>query len=217
MNRSRRALGALVTAWVLGGAALAQEPQGPPPPSGTSSAAGPEVLELLPDLGKIGAQVGALAGASWNPYDTGRGFALAGFIDLPLTRAPGGKLSYEILLGFSDATDSRLRLLDASPFSLKYTLTGLDHARLRPYFDAGLNVVLLVVDEGSREVRLFDDDRSDRRLRFSSGASLELGFHAGGGFEVRVSKGISLNLDYRFTRLGGESLHAAGGGLGFHF
>jgi hypothetical protein len=177
------------------------------------------VLELLPDLGKIGAEVGALGGASWNPYRSGEGYALAGFIDLPLARAPGGKLSYEILLGFSDATSSGLRLLDASPFGLKYTLTGLDHARLRPYLDAGLEVVLLVVDP--EPVRGRDGPRAPDRVRAVSGldgeASLELGFHAGGGLEGRLSRGLSLNLDYRYARLGDTDLHVAGGGLGFHF
>lgn len=205
MVRLRLTLGALLASWALAGVALAQEPQAPPPPSGSGTGSGGEVLELLPDLGRIGAQVGALGGASWNPYEAGRGYGLTGFIDLPLFRAPGGKLSYEILLGFSDAKDARLRLLDTSPFGLKYTLTGLDHARLRPYLDGGLEVVLVVVDrEGSQAPGGGD-------------ASLELGFHAGGGIEVRVSRGVSLNLDYRFTRLGGADLHVAGAGLGFHW
>jgi hypothetical protein len=220
MTPSCRALGALLTVWARGGPALAQEPQGPPPPSGTATRSGPEVLELLPDLGKIGGEVGALGGASWNPFDAGNGYALAGFIDLPLARAPGGKLSYEIRLGFSDATDSRLRLLDTSPFSLKYTIKSLDAARLRPYVDAGLAVVLLVVDETDGQVRILDGDRPDRPRtirQLRGGASLRLGFSAGGGFEVRLSKGLSLNLDYRYVRAGDENLHAAGGGLGFHF
>lgn len=205
MARLQLAVGALLASWALGGSALAQEPQSPPPPSGSASSPGADVLELLPDLGKIGAEVGALGGATWNPYDGGQGYGLAGFIDLPLFRVPGGKLSYEILLGFSDAKDSRLRLLDTSPFGLKYTLTGLDHARLRPYLDGGLEVVLVVFDRAGFRVPGLGD------------SSLELGFHAGGGLEVRLSRGVSLNLDYRFVRLGGADLHVAGGGLGFHW
>lgn len=205
MVRLQIALGVFLASWALGSLALAQEPQAPPPPSGSSSSPGAEVLELLPDLGRIGAQVGALGGASWNPYGSGRGYGLAGFIDLPLFRAPGGKVSYEILLGFSDARDSRLRLLDTSPFGLKYTLTGLDHARLRPYLDGGLEVVLVVVD------------RDQAPGPGGGDASLELGFHAGGGLEVRLSRGVSLNLDYRFARFGGADLHVAGAGLGFHW
>jgi opacity protein-like surface antigen len=61
------------------------------------------VHELLPDLGRVGSEVGFLAGPSWNPYDVGSGFHVGGFIDLPLLRVPGGKLSYEILIAFSDA------------------------------------------------------------------------------------------------------------------
>lgn len=201
----RLVLGAWLASLALGGLASAQDSPAAPPPAGSGSGSGAEVLELLPSLGRIGAQVGALGGGSWNPYGSGRGYGLTGFIDLPLFRAPGGKVSYEILLGFSDAKDSRLRLLDTSPFGLKYTITGLDHARLRPYLDGGLEVVLVVVD------------RQGSSGPGGGDASLELGLHAGGGIEVRLSRGVSLNLDYRFTRLGGGDLHVAGGGLGFHW
>jgi hypothetical protein len=216
MARLRLTLGALLASWALGSMALAQEPQSPPPPSGASSGSGTDVLELLPDLGRIGAQVGALGGASWNPYGAGRGYGLAGFIDLPLFRAPGGKLSYEVLLGFSDAGDSGLRLLDTSPFGLKYTLTGLDHARLRPYLDGGLEVVLAVGNPKGGPPEGIPSPKA-ATARLVGDASLELGFHAGGGLEVRLSRGVSLNLDYRFARLGGADLHVAGGGLGFHW
>src|SRR5262245_59761719 len=79
----------------------AQEPAGPPPPSRGGGDAGARYLELLPDVGLIGAQVGALAGPSWNPYDVGLGGQLGGYIDLPLARNRSGRLSYEILLGLS--------------------------------------------------------------------------------------------------------------------
>src|SRR5204863_260642 len=32
---------------------------------------------------------------------------------------------------------------------------------------------------------------------------VEAGFHAGGGVELRLAKGLSLNLDYRLTGVGG--------------
>src|SRR5438128_8166669 len=118
--------------------AAAQEPAGPPPPSRGRGSGGAEVLELLPDIGRIGAQVGALGGASWNPFGFGQGIQAAGYIDLPLFRAPGGKVSYEVLMAFSQARESlgsasrtRLRLLQVSPFGLKYTLRRLDHHRVR--------------------------------------------------------------------------------------
>jgi hypothetical protein len=153
----RGALGSLlilaVTVSVRG-----QEAPGPPPAAGTAAAEGSDPLELLPDLGKIGAEVGALAGRSWNPYGTGGGYVLAGFIDLPLLRVAGGKLSYEILLGVSAATSdpltitdrqvrNRLRLLDASPFGLKYTITHLGSGRVRPYLDAGVDAVVVLSEQ----------------------------------------------------------------------
>ncbi len=55
--------------------------------------------ELLPELGQIGAEVGLLIGGSQNPFKTNEGFFAGGFIDLPLRKMPGGKLSYEIMVG----------------------------------------------------------------------------------------------------------------------
>jgi hypothetical protein len=55
--------------------------------------------ELLPGLGHIGAEVGLLIGGSQNPFKTNEGFFAGGFIDLPLKRMFGGKLSYEIMIG----------------------------------------------------------------------------------------------------------------------
>ncbi|KAF0247863.1 MAG: hypothetical protein FD167_2739 [bacterium] len=55
--------------------------------------------ELLPELGQIGAEVGLLIGGSQNPFKTNEGFFAGGFIDLPLRKMPGGKLSYEIMIG----------------------------------------------------------------------------------------------------------------------
>ncbi len=61
------------------------------------------VRELLPDIGKIGAEIGLLGGGSFNPFELNEGVFGAGYIDLPLRRAPGGKLSYEILVGLSES------------------------------------------------------------------------------------------------------------------
>lgn len=55
--------------------------------------------ELLPGLGHIGAEVGLLIGGSQNPFKTNEGFFAGGFIDLPLKRMLGGKISYEIMIG----------------------------------------------------------------------------------------------------------------------
>ena len=61
------------------------------------------IRELLPEIGKIGAQVGLLAGGSFNPWKLDRGGFAGGYIDLPLKRIKGGKLSYEILVGLSQS------------------------------------------------------------------------------------------------------------------
>ena len=60
--------------------------------------------ELLPAIGYIGAQVGFLLGGSQNPFKANNGFFTGGYIDLPLKKVPGGKLSYEILVSLQRST-----------------------------------------------------------------------------------------------------------------
>src|SRR5574341_1767357 len=104
MRLSSRVVTWLIVAALLPAEARAQEPAGPPPPSGRRTDAGLVVHELLPDIGRIGAEAAAFVGGSWNPYEGGQGFEVGGYVDLPLRRAPGGKLSYELFLGVSAAT-----------------------------------------------------------------------------------------------------------------
>jgi len=258
--------------------ALAQEPPATnPPPSSEKLEAGPGFHELLPDIGKIGSQVGVLGGASWNPYEVGSGFAAGGFVDLPLRRAPGGKLSYEILLSLSSAESepffvtsavavvanlaagasldaalagpprapfpvrreatTRLRLLEISPFALKWTITKFDEARIRPYVSAGLDFIIVISSQDPlRDESLiftgtapFDDpliagllaqapELTARGYPTGQG-NIDWGFHGNAGFEVRLSKTLSLNADYRYVGIDGtkHSLHAASAALGFHW
>jgi hypothetical protein len=220
------------------GQALAQEPSGPPPPSGTRRSGGPEVLELLPDIGRIGAQVAVFAGPSWNPYRVGQGLELGGYINLPLRRLPGGKLSYEIFLGLSMARSdpfditlptapatrsvrTKLRLLHVSPFALKYTLTRWDSARLRPYLGAGADVLVVITEQERAEggkLAPQAPELEERGIPTGQG-NIELAAHAAAGFEVRVSAGFSVNLEYRFTTTTETQgqLHGASAALGFHW
>ncbi len=273
----RASLVCALLAVVAAGPAVAQQPSGPPPPSSRRQPGGAEPLELLPDLGQIGAEVGLTGGASWNPYRVGRGVQGGGYIDLPLRRALGGKLSYEILLTLSQAesdpfliTDpiayvanlstgasaadalagpprapfpvrrmvrTRLRLLQVSPFALKYTLLALDRQRLRPWAVVGVDFVVAITQERPVQdesqaftgTSPFDDpliaglvaqapELSDRGSPTGQG-NLELGFHLGAGVEVRLTRGLSLNLDYRFTGTEGRNgrLHTASTALGLHW
>ena len=61
--------------------------------------------ELIPEIGKIGAEVGVLASGSANPFRLNRGGFLGGFIDLPLfePRWMHGKVAYEIMAGLSQS------------------------------------------------------------------------------------------------------------------
>lgn len=268
---------AVLVAAVLAAGAQAQEPAAGPPPSGGQVELGGTPRELVPDIGKIGSEVGLIAGASWNPYETGSGIVAGGFVDLPLARAPGGRLSYEILLTLSDATSdpfvitdpiavvanlafgasltaalqgppaapfpvrrevtTRLRVLQVSPFGLKYVITRLDDARLRPYLAAGLDLVVVISrQDPERDESLiltgeppFDDpligglvaqapELAARGLPSGQG-NMSFGFHANAGIEVRLTKGLSLNADYRASAIDGTDqwLQALTAGLGFHW
>lgn len=62
--------------------------------------------ELVPEIGKIGAQIGLTLAGSANPFKLDPGSFAGGFIDLPLLDRPDwmrGKLSYEISVGLSQS------------------------------------------------------------------------------------------------------------------
>jgi hypothetical protein len=62
--------------------------------------------ELVPEVGKIGAEVGIVLSGSLNPFKLNSGQFAGGFIDLPLVNGPRwlhGKLAYEISIGLSQS------------------------------------------------------------------------------------------------------------------
>ena len=215
-------------------------------------------------------------GASWNPFEIGRGTQAAGYVDLPLARLGRGKLSYEILVGLSLArsrpfviTDqiayvanlaagadpaaalagppaapfpvrrevrTELRLLQVSPFALKYTFDHFGSGRLRPYVDAGLDfAVTITTQDPVRDESLVFTGTAPFDAPLIAGAlaqapelaargyptgqgNIDLGFHGGGGVEVRLARRVSLNADYRYLSLGsGHALHALTTTLGLHW
>ena len=129
-----------------------------------------------------------------------------------------------------------LRLLQVSPFGLKYTVRRFDAARLRPYLAAGLDFAVTITHQ---------DPVADESLAFTGTApfdapliggqlaqapelaergyptgqgNIDLGFHAGLGVEIRIARRASLNAEYRFTSIGGDaSLHAVTTSLGLHW
>ena len=132
---------------------------------------------------------------------------------------------------------TRLRLLEVTPFALKYTVTALDHLRMRPYLAAGADVVVVITRQTPEQDEsllfpgtspfdgpllggLVSQAPELQALGIPTGqGDVEAGFHAGGGVELRLAKGLSLNLDYRLTGVGGAShrLHAFSSGLGIHW
>jgi hypothetical protein len=83
----------------------------PAPAPAYNAAAQKETMppELIPEIGKIGAEVGIQLNGSSNPYHLNAGTDVAGFIDLPLFDKPDwlhGKISYEISIGLSQSKTS---------------------------------------------------------------------------------------------------------------
>lgn len=150
--------------------------------------------ELIPEIGKIGAQVGLVLSGSASPFHLNSGQDLAGFINLPLfaPKPLHGKISYEMRVGLSQAsakfrttsnvaqvanltaltalnpskpaqnildavngtgaapfpvtalTETRMKLLQVIPLSLRYTVTALDRYRLRPYAVLGFGAYVTI-------------------------------------------------------------------------
>jgi opacity protein-like surface antigen len=131
---------------------------------------------------------------------------------------------------------TRARLLVVSPFALRHTFTGLDRLRLRPYLLAGVDAVVTitkqvpVADESLifTGTGPFDDaligglvaqapELAARGLPTGQG-NIDFGYHAGAGLEIRLSRGVSLALDYRLTRFDNRhTLQGLGAGLGVHW
>lgn len=131
---------ALLPSWTLvlilaGGpvtsGALAQEAAVPPPPPGKPGAVDP--LELLPAIGRIGAEVGFQGGWSRNPYSLGSGAQGAGFINLPLKKLGGGVLSYELVLRFARSTSDPITITNPLAFVANLAATGRGDAGPFPY------------------------------------------------------------------------------------
>ena len=85
---------------ILPGSSIGFLPYPSPSPSAPPVSAGYTApRELLPDIGQIGSELGFFVGGATNPYKDNKGFASGGYIDLPWRNVPGGKLSYEIMIG----------------------------------------------------------------------------------------------------------------------
>jgi hypothetical protein len=82
--------------------------------------------ELIPEIGKIGAEVGLFLSGSSSPFKLNNGSFAGGYIDLPLFDRPNwlhGKISYEISIGL---TQSKTTLLTTSNVAQVANLTVLN-------------------------------------------------------------------------------------------
>jgi hypothetical protein len=113
----------------LASSAAAQDT--PPPAPGKPGASEP--LELLPAIGKIGAEVGLHGGWAQNPYSLGSGGQGAGFINLPLKKLGSGVLSYEIILRYSRSTSDPITVTNPVAFVANLAATGRGDTGPFPY------------------------------------------------------------------------------------
>lgn len=111
--------------------ARAQEAPAPPPAPGKPGSSDP--LELLPAIGRIGAEIGAQGGWSQNPYSLGKGAQGAGFINLPLKKLGGGVLSYQIVIRFARSTSDPLSVTNPVAFVANLATTGRGEVGPFPY------------------------------------------------------------------------------------
>lgn len=111
--------------------ARAQEPSAPPPSPGAPGSAEP--LELLPAIGRIGAEVGVHGGWSKNPYSLGAGGQGVGFINLPLKKLGAGVLSYELTVRFARSTSDPITITNPLAFIGNLAATGRGDTGPFPY------------------------------------------------------------------------------------
>ena len=112
-------------------ASQAQDATVPPPAPGKPGATDP--LELLPVIGRIGAEVGLHGGWSKNPYSLGSGAQGAGFINLPLKKLGKGVLSYQIALRFARSTSDPISITNPVAFVANLAATGRGDVGPFPY------------------------------------------------------------------------------------
>ncbi len=136
---------------------------GSPSPSPSPSPAPPPVVsgyeaprELLPAIGHIGAEVGLLEGVASNPYKDNDGFASGGFIDLPLKKVAGGKISYEIMIDLQRSNTSTTStsgvnvLVNTAINNYLYNAGLIPLPNLTGYLAGPLNALAQPVEERSK-------------------------------------------------------------------
>jgi hypothetical protein len=131
---------------------------------------------------------------------------------------------------------TRLRMLQVSPFGLRYMPTGR-RARLHPYLAAGIDAIVVMTTQlpvtpdapNAAGAPVFNDpligglaaqapELAARGLPSGQG-NLQLGAHGAAGLELRTGERVSVNLEYRFTAIesAGGGTHAVTGALGLHW
>lgn len=127
--------------------------------------------------------------------------------------------------------DSRLQLLQVSPFALKYVNTAFDRFGVRPYAVAGLGLFVTITNQRVRDAAATGPfggaliggqiaaapELVERGVPTGQGG-IDLGISTGGGLEWRLRRGLSLGLDLRRHHLSdARGFTTAALRAGFHF
>jgi opacity protein-like surface antigen len=123
-NRSKFAWSLMCFSFCFLAPALQAQEAAPLPPPAPGKPGATDPLELLPAIGRIGAEVGLHGGWSKNPYSLGEGAQGAGFINLPLKKAGNGVLSYQIALRFARSTSDPIAITNPIAFVANLAATG---------------------------------------------------------------------------------------------
>lgn len=124
------------------GVAVASAPPAPTPVAAPVEKSFEMPPELVPQIGKIGAEVGVVISGAGSPYHLNSGSFGGGFIDLPLFDRPAwihGKISYEILVGLARSSTQMTTTSNVAQVSNLAVLTALNPGQPLQNLTAALN------------------------------------------------------------------------------
>lgn len=152
--------------------------------------------------------------------------------DLLAADGLGGTLTSRVLSSLKNLpAKEQLDLLTVLPFGLKYTITALDHHRLRPYIVGSFGVYVTITDQDPKltvDPRLggaFIGGIAPEAIQLTARGvpegqgDIRFGGNVGGGIEIRFVRRSSVGFEYRFHKVEGTNgdFSTFVGKLGFHF
>ncbi len=144
----------------------------------------------------------------------------------------GSTLTSQVLSSLNDLpAEEDMDVLSVLPFGMKYTVTSLDHVRVRPYIVGSFGVYVTITDQNPgltvdpRLAGAFIGGIAPEAIELAARGvpegqgDIRFGGNVGGGVEIRVAGRSSLGVEYRFHKVDGTNgdFSTVTGKLGFHF